>query len=252
MFKIYIKISRRSIINLMITVTLGVFLQGFANAQSANILEMQCFSDIQGKVAWNQAGSKTWDEGRLKTLCNGTSNPKATAYCVTAEIRLHKDLSRGIEACKSRLVAIDSSASNTDTTANKPTPVNFGSLINVFSDGCSCSAVNLFDKSRPEDNPGILFITDLGDNSPAYFNVDGIDYKFLLKNRGGRPEILKIGTTYQDVYETDGMTATIKYIDQGSQCGDSENCESRKYKVTVSVSKKGYTRAITTPGVCGC
>jgi len=237
---------------ILIAVAIGLSIHGIANAQSANVLEMQCFSDIQGKVAWNKEGANMWDVERLKTLCKGTSNPKATAYCVTGEIALHNDWNKAIEECRSKLLPSPTSVPNAETPPNTIPPVRFGSLLKVISDGCSCSAPNLFDKTRPANDPGFLFITDLGDDSPAYFNIDGVDIKFVLKTRGERPDVITIGSTYEDTYEAEGMIAKIKYVDRGSSCVDDENCESRDYKITVSVSRRGSIRSITTPGTCGC
>lgn len=68
-----------------------------ANAQTA--LEQQCFNDVQGKVAWDQAGNKTWGEINLRNLCRGTTNPSATISCFQAQISQHNDWNKGISAC---------------------------------------------------------------------------------------------------------------------------------------------------------
>ena len=68
-----------------------------ANAQTA--LEQQCYNDVQGKVAWNQAGNTSWGEGNLRNLCRGTTNPSATIACFQAQIKQHGEWSRGISAC---------------------------------------------------------------------------------------------------------------------------------------------------------
>ncbi len=81
-----------------------------ANAQTAQ--EQQCYNAVQGKVAWNQAGSTTWGEGNLRNLCQGTTNPGATISCFQGQIRQHNDWSRAITACKARPAQAASSGSS--------------------------------------------------------------------------------------------------------------------------------------------
>jgi hypothetical protein len=71
-------------------------------AQSPTPLEQQCMTAVQGKVAWNQAGNKTWSEANLRNLCQGTTNPSATISCFQNEIRSHNDWNRAITACKAK------------------------------------------------------------------------------------------------------------------------------------------------------
>ncbi len=40
-----------------------------------------CFDLVQGKVAWNTKGSKTWGEQNLKNFCKGTKNPQKRVSC---------------------------------------------------------------------------------------------------------------------------------------------------------------------------
>jgi hypothetical protein len=83
------------------SVVLAIFLiHTTAGAQTA--LEQQCYDAVQGKVAWNQAGSKTWGDANLRNLCQGTTNPSATISCFQNEIRSHNDWSRAIAACKAK------------------------------------------------------------------------------------------------------------------------------------------------------
>ncbi len=83
-----------------ITVLAIFMIQTTATAQTA--LEKQCFDAVQGKVAWNQRGDKTWDVGNLRALCSGTTNPSATISCFQNEIRSHNDWSRALTACKAK------------------------------------------------------------------------------------------------------------------------------------------------------
>jgi hypothetical protein len=83
--------------------TLAVLcIQGLAQAQSPTAMEQQCMNAVQGKVAWNQAGSTTWGADNLRNLCQGTTNPSATITCFQAQIQTHNSWEKGIAACKSK------------------------------------------------------------------------------------------------------------------------------------------------------
>ncbi len=82
------------------TVLAICIIQTTATAQTA--LEKQCYDAVQGKVAWNQRGDKTWDMGNLRMLCSGTTNPSVTISCYQNEIRSHNDWSRALTACKAK------------------------------------------------------------------------------------------------------------------------------------------------------
>lgn len=43
--------------------------------------EDECFSMVQGKVAWNTDGNKNWSDANVKNLCKGTTNPAETVAC---------------------------------------------------------------------------------------------------------------------------------------------------------------------------
>ena len=93
------------------------FAQNSTNAQTA--LEQQCFNAVQGKVAWNQAGSTSWSEANLRSLCQGTTNPSATISCFQNEIRTHNDWSRGISACKPKTTTTNTNSSNSNQAYQK-------------------------------------------------------------------------------------------------------------------------------------
>jgi hypothetical protein len=43
--------------------------------------EQACINAVQGRVAWDTAGNRTWGENNLRALCRGTINPSATISC---------------------------------------------------------------------------------------------------------------------------------------------------------------------------
>lgn len=127
-----------------------------------------------------------------------------------------------------------------------------GSLKKIVSDGCSCSAKNPADRSKKSVEPKLLFIADLENDSPAYLNINGKDTRFSLLKRGNRPNDAYSKTPYEDVYETDGMIARIKYVFSKSGCPKGEECESSEFNVTITLIKDKEVVTKTAKGICGC
>lgn len=75
-------------------------------------LEQQCFDMVQGKVAYDQAGNKTWSEGNIRRLCKGTPNPSSTISCFQSIIRNYNDWERGISSCQPRNGVVEKEAVN--------------------------------------------------------------------------------------------------------------------------------------------
>ncbi len=95
----------RNSMTTMVALTLALlFMQGQAQAQSPTPLEQQCMTAVQGKVAWNQAGSTAWGADNLRNVCQGTTNPSATIACFQAQIKAHNSWERGIAECKGKPV----------------------------------------------------------------------------------------------------------------------------------------------------
>jgi hypothetical protein len=61
--------------------------------------EKKCFEMVQGKVAWNQAGNKKWNDENINNLCLGTTKPKRTVKCFKKEIADHNKWQKAIDAC---------------------------------------------------------------------------------------------------------------------------------------------------------
>jgi len=88
-------------------------------------LEKQCFDAVQGKVAYDKTGNKSWGASNVQKLCKGTTNVAATIACFKQEVQVHNSWSRGVEACKvnptvARATAPATTTVNTTlTTANR-------------------------------------------------------------------------------------------------------------------------------------
>ncbi|MGB1310835.1 MAG: hypothetical protein ACPG47_06460 [Leucothrix sp.] len=73
-------------------------------ASSIEVIDLaqSCFSDVQGKVAWNKAGNKKWMPGNIKNLCAGTSNPQKTINCFKSQISSHGSWQKATASCKGK------------------------------------------------------------------------------------------------------------------------------------------------------
>lgn len=82
-------------------------------------LEQACAEAVQGKVAWNRAGTTAWNDGNVRNLCQGTTNPDATIACFKLEIQRTDNWQNAINMCKS-----DGWRSQQSSPAPEPAPVN--------------------------------------------------------------------------------------------------------------------------------
>ena len=90
-------ISRRCIGLLSI---LMLVVPGAGAQQPLTTTEQACADAVQGKVAWNQSGSRDWVPANLRRLCQGTVNPGATIACFEAGVRSHGAWARAIDECQ--------------------------------------------------------------------------------------------------------------------------------------------------------
>lgn len=60
-----------------------VFVSTGPEAPNTAQLEAICFSAVQGRIAWNYQGNKSWSPNNVQDLCRGASNPnpRAPAEC---------------------------------------------------------------------------------------------------------------------------------------------------------------------------
>ena len=61
--------------------------------------EEKCFDKIQGKVAWNNNGSTTWNAKNVRRVCRGTTNPSQRVACFKRGMNRHGDWQRAANRC---------------------------------------------------------------------------------------------------------------------------------------------------------
>jgi hypothetical protein len=84
--------------------------------------EARCRTMIDGKVAWNQLGSKSWSPSNIDALCAGATNAEARISCFSAGISAHNDWVRATADCKSGNQSSPAPpASNVDRTSSTST-----------------------------------------------------------------------------------------------------------------------------------
>jgi hypothetical protein len=87
---------------------------------------------VQGKVAWNKQGNKTWSEANLLNLCRGTTRPAATIECFRGAIQANAPMENAIARCKApeqaaapaKAVAPQQAAAPAQAKAAPPAQVN--------------------------------------------------------------------------------------------------------------------------------
>ncbi|MCF6252627.1 MAG: hypothetical protein L3J75_15380 [Methylococcaceae bacterium] len=61
--------------------------------------DQACVELVQGKVAWNKAGNKKWNEVNMRKLCKNTMMPTARINCFNDGISKHGQWARAIKEC---------------------------------------------------------------------------------------------------------------------------------------------------------
>lgn len=67
--------------------------------------EQVCYELVQGKIAWSQGGDRHWQDGNVRKLCAGTSQPHKTVNCFKQGIATHNNWSKAIDECSGSRVA---------------------------------------------------------------------------------------------------------------------------------------------------
>jgi hypothetical protein len=70
-----------------------------AQTPQLSLAERECAEAVQGKVAWNQAGTRQWQSANVARLCASVTDVNARIGCFQEEVKRHNDWSRGIAAC---------------------------------------------------------------------------------------------------------------------------------------------------------
>ena len=124
-----------------------------------------------------------------------------------------------------------------------------GNLNGDYS-GCSCSLQTHLESKKSGKWKTINFYQDLeAKETGAYLNVDGKDVKFKLIRKGDRPDKEKLGDSYSDVYQSEGITVTVQYTVSELPC---EECEGTDYDVVLTAVRGSYLVKEKAFGSCGC
>ncbi len=99
--------------------------------------EQTCYNLIQGKVAWNRSGSKSWSSGNVKDLCSGTRNPAATRDCFTRGINMGKGWAAATASCKSNTNSFRGSYSPPSNSGSNA-PINKSGNLACVCTGSGC------------------------------------------------------------------------------------------------------------------
>lgn len=89
----------RNRIALVSTVGAVAVVAGLSGNAAATDEENICRNAVQGKVAWDTAGSKNWNPENVKNLCRGTADHEATIACFSGKISEGQGWKAAIDGC---------------------------------------------------------------------------------------------------------------------------------------------------------
>jgi hypothetical protein len=123
--------SSINLVKIVLIVAAALVLQTNASAQAQSVQEEQeneCFNLVQGKVAYDRAGNKTWAPVNIKKLCAQTTNAVQTVRCFENTIKAADDWQLGIATCSRRPgitvgKPFDGPVMPVPTPSNGPTPL---------------------------------------------------------------------------------------------------------------------------------
>ncbi len=64
--------------------------------------EQQCYDMVQGHVAWDRAGHRSWSPNNLRMLCQGATHPQRRIACFESRIRAGENWSRATNECRNK------------------------------------------------------------------------------------------------------------------------------------------------------
>ncbi len=94
--------------------------------------EQECFNRVQGKVAYNRAGAKSWHPQNVRNLCKATTNPSRTINCFENGTHTHGDWRKTIRDCQGG--GASSQALSSTGSAWSSGPVNGWNLSAAYHD----------------------------------------------------------------------------------------------------------------------
>ena len=209
-----------------------------AHAQGTE--QNRCIDAVQGKVAWDRAGSKAWNESNVLKLCSGSKNHQATIKCFSDKINKGVSWSPAIDACRENIVdfgphqkyswvekdimryklIVDCHGSNLDNTTSKDrVDVEF-----VFADG----KVHKTSTSKT--------FVGLQDNRPVCSgSTDAWYISQWLKNPGPKVTEVKLTTSGSDALWIDQLRLELhggtQKCEETKGITNFEKCYDRKEKI---------------------
>lgn len=150
------------IFKLVLPLFVLLIIQVAANAQSYTAEEQNCFEMVQGKVAYDQAGNKTWAEVNLRNLCKGTTNADATVNCFRSKISGGMTWINAASACSPRALKSTSADLNGTWAMYNDKNVKFDKSAAITQSGANLSLNNGYGSNSTAVLNGNTFTTSDG------------------------------------------------------------------------------------------
>jgi hypothetical protein len=147
---------------------------------------------------------------------------------------------------KDSKAVIQTSADRAAATPNDTLEV--GTIKGPFLDGCGCYFYIPDDDNK--EGKGYVFLAEIDDR--AQMNIDGKDVMLKYVRRIDSEGETKVGSTQSEFYKSENTEVGIEYVVKKLCDPNDEGCESIEYTATITVTRKGISRKISSLGSCGC
>lgn len=212
-----------SLFKLVLPLFVLLFAQVAANAQSYTPEEQNCFNMVQGKVAYDKAGNRTWSESNIRNLCKGTTNATQTIDCFSSKIAAGVDWSVASPACSPSAFKSTSPRMEGDWTMYNDKGAKLDKQAKIVQSGANLSINNGYGANSTAVLNGNTFTTSDGltgtvsaDGTRINWNIGFVWVKqgSTANNQPNRiesetnlnPEPLKDATVSKVVRNTDNTT----------------------------------------------
>ena len=98
-------------------------------------LETRCFNMVQGKVAWNRSGTKTWGPTNIRKLCAGVKDPNALIACFKSKVAKGVTWLAASNYCKANFRTWNRSSSLSSDNSDPARISLTGTWLVYFADG---------------------------------------------------------------------------------------------------------------------
>jgi hypothetical protein len=118
------------------------------------------------------------------------------------------------------------------------------------SDILGCSCYFQFPNYYNKEGTGAIFEAEIDER--ALMNIDGKDVMLKFVRRTDSEGETKVGSTRTEYYKSEDTEVSVEYVVRKLGDPNDEECESIEYTATITLTRNGISRKISSLGSCGC